>query len=933
MFTDPSAIRAQYERFCTVFETIIFGRYLNQVQECEADLDFLSSSRSAVLPIWLYTLLSSALDQRLQDSNRKFIGTWVMRSNPRTDDLEGYLAFFRAAFLPWVTGGYMFTSTLRKRDDGLHCEHGEALAAYICQLLQSNSDIAGGIVDSILDSIIGRHGNNFAYAVVYLVDGIGKACDAQSSLKLNDQQLEKLARIATWAGLPEIARDCILARAWKLCYEHVQSDAAASHTEVVVSTAHHWEKLQDWAQALGPTASAHVDGNVASLALEPSKRDVYEQKAIDKCVTLVKDLRDHCPESKDSQQYESAIDDIFGDLDYLEYPKSLCVVLPTVIASETLMKAASAPNAGSLAEVVFGKVMDMVGLAEIRSYMLSPLLSALRDVTLRVPAAAAIVPLEEVVTRLAEHPPSPTPDAQLEDATVPVLHSMAPELARLSYEFYFSPRESNGFAALLDLVSRIGSVDSDLSQRVLDHLLNRWATQKIPPPTVSGWKTSLQLQIMLLCLEQTLPHMAAVRKASTLNDLHHILAIEPLPTYRYLLEWMIARIYLQSPELKSRIFEELATKDHHSNPKFLASLMKLGVMIAKADGSNEAFAKDLAATFVPLAASSKVVIRHEAQWQIPLLMDHARDKDWTSITEDSAFKALDDFIRSLERFGDPPFERQIDKLDPVKDNNLTHLVEGAWWDLDTVEQRRTSCEDFVRLYATDKADSIPKACMPVGDALTRRPAPEATSATSARDQRKILQNIDNISRALGSGPVAVPTAASTALQTKGAAYLESSRTRFSDLLVVASLVDNPYNLGGLSRVSEIFGAGGMYLTNPNVTSNKDFTGVSVSSHLHFPIQALSAEGIPEFLAKKKHEEGFKVVGIEQTDRSVMLGSKECVLPEKCILVMGSEREGIPALVLSECDVLVEIRQVGVTRSLNVQTACGIVLSDWVRQHG
>ena len=84
---------------------------------------------------------------------------------------------------------------------------------------------------------------------------------------------------------------------------------------------------------------------------------------------------------------------------------------------------------------------------------------------------------------------------------------------------------------------------------------------------------------------------------------------------------------------------------------------------------------------------------------------------------------------------------------------------------------------------------------------------------------------------------------------------------------------------------------------------------------------------------RRIEEGFKVVGIEQTDRSVILGTKECVLPQKCILVMGSEREGIPALVLSECDVLVEIRQVGVTRSLNVQTACGIVLSEWVRQHG
>ena len=66
--------------------------------------------------------------------------------------------------------------------------------------------------------------------------------------------------------------------------------------------------------------------------------------------------------------------------------------------------------------------------------------------------------------------------------------------------------------------------------------------------------------------------------------------------------------------------------------------------------------------------------------------------------------------------------------------------------------------------------------------------------------------------------------------------------------------------------------------------------------------------------------GYSVVGIEQTDRSVRIGEAGCVLPEKCVLVLGSEAKGIPAALLAECDMLVEIPQVGVTRSLNVQTA-------------
>ena len=138
--------------------------------------------------------------------------------------------------------------------------------------------------------------------------------------------------------------------------------------------------------------------------------------------------------------------------------------------------------------------------------------------------------------------------------------------------------------------------------------------------------------------------------------------------------------------------------------------------------------------------------------------------------------------------------------------------------------------------------------------------------------------------------------------------------------------------GGLSRVSEIFGASALCLQNQNVLSNKDFTSVSVSSHLHFPIVQLSASGIPTFLAERKAE-GFTVVGIEQTDRSVLLGSEGTELPGKVALVVGSEKEGIPAVVLMECDVLVEIPQQGVTRSLNVQTAVSIVLYEHARQHG
>lgn len=916
----PEAIQKHYNRFASTFETIVLGRYLNQVIECEADLDFLSSSKSVVRPIFLYTLLASALDQKLQESNRKFIGTWIMESNLRTDDADEFMEFFRNDFLPWVCAGTIFTSTLGRQQGLLQSQHGENLARYVTNLLTNFPQRANGVIDCILDSILSRHRNNFAYAMVYLVEGIARALDMTTDIRPTVAQLEKLHRIATYSGLPEVVRDYSLARCWKLCHQHMQSSRDEVNG-VIALAATSWDDLRSKSDSLGAMASTQKDGTIASLALAPSKREANEQIALKKCRDFINDMGTIIDEEK--------LNDIWSDLEYLEYPKGLLAAMPDVILHPELIKTAiAAPSENALTETLIKQTRSILELAESRSYLLASLVASIRTAALQYPASTALLGVEDLIIHLSGHPPQPTTDAQLEEATINLLQSLDPRTKKFNYEFYSGRRESFGFAALIDLTSRL---DVDLSREILNSLLQRWLKQKTPAPAVSHWKTSLQLQIMLLCCERYIPTVELQDASRVLENLHYILSIEPLPTYRYLIEWMIARVYIHHETLRLAILEKLSTKDHHSNPKFLASLMKLGVMIAKTGGSPESFTLQLGTVFVPLAASSKVVIRHEAQWQVPILLDHARKQNWTSVASNTAFEALDEFIRSLERFEDPPLERQIDRLDPIKDHNLTHLVSGPWWNLDQVEQPRCSHADFLDLYATDTAQGIklPEPCLPLGPPPSAKPTSSTTSLahpSPINTSNKKAQNIQSIAQTLSN-----EQATTTALQTKGAAYLSNTRNRHSNLLVIASLVDNPYNLGGLSRVSEIFGAGALYLTNPQVTSAKDFVSVSVSSHHHIPILPLAADGIAEFVAEKKKHEGFNVVGIEQTDRSVILGEPSCVLPEKCILVLGSEREGIPAVVLSECDVLVEIAQIGLTRSLNVQTAAGIVLCEYARQ--
>lgn len=56
------------------------------------------------------------------------------------------------------------------------------------------------------------------------------------------------------------------------------------------------------------------------------------------------------------------------------------------------------------------------------------------------------------------------------------------------------------------------------------------------------------------------------------------------------------------------------------------------------------------------------------------------------------------------------------------------------------------------------------------------------------------------------------------------------------------------------------------------------------------------------------------------------------LPEKCAIVIGGERHGIPEDILSECDLAVHIPMYGVNGSMNVTHALAIALFEWRRQH-
>jgi 23S rRNA (guanosine2251-2'-O)-methyltransferase len=56
------------------------------------------------------------------------------------------------------------------------------------------------------------------------------------------------------------------------------------------------------------------------------------------------------------------------------------------------------------------------------------------------------------------------------------------------------------------------------------------------------------------------------------------------------------------------------------------------------------------------------------------------------------------------------------------------------------------------------------------------------------------------------------------------------------------------------------------------------------------------------------------------------------LPQKCVIVMGSEGEGMRRLTSENCDYAVKLPIARTVESLNVSNACAIALYEWSRIH-
>ena len=88
---------------------------------------------------------------------------------------------------------------------------------------------------------------------------------------------------------------------------------------------------------------------------------------------------------------------------------------------------------------------------------------------------------------------------------------------------------------------------------------------------------------------------------------------------------------------------------------------------------------------------------------------------------------------------------------------------------------------------------------------------------------------------------------------------------------------------------------------------------------------------PVLVVESLKKEGWRIVAVEQAEKTTPLSSWKLSSKEKIVLIFGNEVKGVQQELVSTADEGLEIPQYGTKHSLNVSVCGGIVL--WEAAHG
>ncbi|KAI7864646.1 hypothetical protein BDF14DRAFT_1987237 [Spinellus fusiger] len=439
-------------------------------------------------------------------------------------------------------------------------------------------------------------------------------------------------------------------------------------------------------------------------------------------------------------------------------------------------------------------------------------------------------------------------------------------------------------------------------------------------------KIRIMCSVMLL-----LDFVQPDRVDTCIEKLFFLMKKETVTSVRCYMEWAMIRLFYKFPDRLDVLYEKLA--DPNTKPHNIISI--LTVTFGLGDLLPNEFAKKyfdkIFRCLVPWLVTSHFTIRLYAYCAWSRNWTYCRKRGLNPEVEKNEYlNSLDSF---LEQYSDcVKFYEKIKtqfyltEFDGVKDFNVEFIFRQLMTIFEVIDNEKIASKAFMKL------NPKPVERCPFVN-------PQRTSAYTAADPSELVgiesqaatkessvsnTNNDEVSYQKKIMPWEMMLETDADL-TK---TLVQKKRRRNDLIVVASLVDRIPNLAGLCRTCEIFNASQLAVYSLKIKEDPAFVNISVASEKWMPMIEVPEDNVAAFLKSKK-DEGYVLCGLEQTTTSATLGEFE--FPEKCVLLLGKERQGVPANLLQLLDQTIEIPQYGITRSLNVHVSGAICIYEYTKQ--
>lgn len=183
----------------------------------------------------------------------------------------------------------------------------------------------------------------------------------------------------------------------------------------------------------------------------------------------------------------------------------------------------------------------------------------------------------------------------------------------------------------------------------------------------------------------------------------------------------------------------------------------------------------------------------------------------------------------------------------------------------------------LQLYNTDSFLSEIKTSIYFAKSLT------GDIESSTNNIENYLEGLHDIQKKIDPSKSTTPLYSDIFELMKESIHQQDLQLQEEGLIVVASFINRPPNLGGIARTCEIFGVKALVIANLDCIKDKEFQCLSVSAERWINMLQVKPHELQKYLFEKKNA-GWSLVGAEQTANSINL--LQTKFEKKTILVLG-----------------------------------------------